>query len=558
MGIMRIEVLQTVKRGRSLLQWVSLFSLCVLLVVSCGAPKTSPSSGANNGANGASSGANNGRITIGTTLKAETVDPADAYELFPGILLYNLGDRLYTYKTGTTDLEPQLASALPSISADGLTYKIPLRKGVTFHDGSAFNAEAMAFSIKRFMQNGGRPAFLLSDKIAAVTATGDSELTITLKAPFSAFPALLAFSGVTPVQPKAYAIGAGKFKPKEFIGTGPYKLAKFGTDSIRLDAYEGYWGTKPANKGIDIQLVTSPANLYNTFRTGGLDVAYQTLDPDQIRTLEQGAKQGGWQVIQSGTNTVNYMVLNVKSEPLNNVKVRQAIASSIDRNLLNQRVFQGQAEPLYSLLPTTFPLYKPVFKDKYGDGQYDKAKQLLTEAGFSQAKPLSLEIWYSSSSTTRGLVASTVKAAIEQKLPGLVNVKLNSVESGTLFDNLDKGTYPATLLDWYPDYYDAETFIDPFLSCEKGSVEKGCDAGQSQAGGSFYYSDRANSLLKKQRSEKDPKTRNADFIQLQDLLGEDVPYIPLWQNKDYVFAQGKVQGVAIQPSQQFLFGQIKK
>ncbi|MBI4779726.1 MAG: peptide ABC transporter substrate-binding protein [Oscillatoriophycideae cyanobacterium NC_groundwater_1537_Pr4_S-0.65um_50_18] len=534
---------------RSLLRQLGLFSLCLLVAVSCGTPKTAaPSSPA----------ANNGRVTMGTTLKAETVDPADAYELFSGILLSNLGDRLYTYKTGTTELEPQLASALPEISANGLTYKIPLRSGVTFHDGSPFNAEAMAFSIQRFMQNGGRPAFLLSDKIAQVTATGDAELTITLKAPFAAFPALLAFSGVTPVPPKAYEIGAGKFKPKAFIGTGPYKLANFGTDSIRLDAYEGYWGEKPANKGMDIQLVTSPANLYNSFRTGGLDIAYQTLDPDQIRTLEQGANQGGWQVIQAGTNTVNYMVLNAKSEPLNNVKVRQAIAALIDRNLLNQRVFQGQAEPLYSLLPTTFPLYKPVFKDNYGDGQYDKAQQLLTEAGFSPAKPLAFELWYSSSSTTRGLVASTLKAAIDEKLPGLVNLTLNSVESGTLFDNLDKGTYQATLLDWYPDYYDAETFIDPFLSCDKGSVEQGCESGQSQAGGSFYYSDRANTLLKKQRSETDSKVRDADFIQLQDLLGEDVPYIPIWQNRDYVFAQGTVQGVAIQPSQQFLFGQIKK
>lgn len=147
---------------RSFWRFVGLLSLCWLVAVSCGAPK--PATLAN------SPGVNNGRVTLGTTLKAETVDPADAYELFSGILLSNLGDRLYTYKPGTTELEPQLATALPNISADGLTYKIPLRTGVTFHDGSPFNAEAMAFSMQRFMQNGGRPAFLLSDKVAAVAA----------------------------------------------------------------------------------------------------------------------------------------------------------------------------------------------------------------------------------------------------------------------------------------------------------------------------------------------------------------------------------------------------
>ena len=535
---------------RSLLRFWGLFSLCLLLVVSC-VPRTVNNTGG--------AGGNNGRITVGTTLKAETVDPADAYEIFPDILLYNLGDRLYTYKSGSTDLEPQLATAMPKVSSDGLTYTIPLRQGVTFHDGSPFNAAAMVFSIKRFMKNGGRPTFLLSDKImASVAATGEFELTIILKQPFAAFPSLLAFSGITPVPPKAYEIGAGKFKPSQFIGTGAYKLGKFGTDSIRLDPYENYWGEKPANKGVDIQLVTSPANLFNAFRTGGLDIAYQTLDPDQIRTLQQGATQNGWQVIQAETNTINYLVLNSKAKPLDNVKVRQAIAAMIDRNLLNQRVFQGQADPLYSLLPTTFPIYKAIFKEKYGDGDFDKAKQLLSEAGITEAKPLSFDLWYSSSSTSRGLVAATLKAAIEEKLPKLVTVNLNSVETGTLFDNLDKGTYPAVILDWYPDYYDPETFIEPFLSCEKGSVATGCQEGQSRAGGSFYYSDRANQMIKSQHSEQDTKVRDATFTQLQDLLATDVPYIPLWQNKDYVFAQKSVQGVTIQPSQQFLFSQIKK
>jgi peptide/nickel transport system substrate-binding protein len=495
---------------------------------------------------------------MGTTLKATTLDPADAYQLFPGILLSNLGDRLYAYKPGTTELAPQLATAMPQVSADGLTYTIPLRTGVTFHDGSPFNAEAMAFSINRFMANNGAPAFLLSEKVASVKASGANELAIVLKEPFAAFPALLAFSGITPVPPKAYESGAGKFKPSTFIGTGPYKLAEFSPTLIRLDPYEGYWGEKPANKGIDIQIISSPANLFNTFKTKGLDIAYQTLDPDQIRSLVDGSKQGGWQVIEAGATSTNFMTLNIKSKPLDNVKVRQAIASMIDRNLLNKRVFQGQAELLYSLLPTGFPLYQPVMKNKFGDGNYTKAKALLAEAGINESNPLNLEIWYSSNSTVRNLVATTLKASIEQNLKGIVNVIPNTVEAATLFANLDKGTYPTTLLDWYPDFYDADTYMQPFLACDKGSVAKGCEAGQSQLGGSFYFSDRANDLIKKQRAEQKTEVRNAVFSQLQDLLAEDVPYIPLWQNKDYIFAQPTVQGVTIQPTQQFLLWQIKK
>lgn len=540
---------------RRLLQWLGLFGLCLALAVSCGRSQNTASNPATTSGNGSSG---NGRITLGTTLEVRTLDPADAYELFPGILLYNMGDRLYTYKPGTTELEPQLASALPEVSSDGLTYKIPLREGVKFHDGTPFDAAAMEFSINRFIQNGGRPAFLLSDRVTSVEATGTNEITIKLKEPFAAFPALLAFSGLTPVSPKAYEAGSGKFKPNTFVGTGPYKLAQFAPDSVRLDANPDYWGEKPANQGIDIQIISSAANLYNTFRTGGLDVAYQTLDPDQIRSLSDGAKQGGWQVIEAGTNVINYMVLNQKDKPLDNVKVRQAIAAMIDRKLIVDRVFQGQAEPLYSLIPNTFPVYKPVFQEKFGDGDMEKAKTLLQEAGISTNNPLDLQIWYSSSSTTRNLVASTLKASIEQKLPGLVNVKLDSVETATLFSNLDKGTYPTVLLDWYPDFYDADTFIQPFLSCDKGSATAGCEEGQSQSGGSFYYSDQANKLIQQQRSEQDPKARDQEITKLQELTAEDVPYIPLWQTKDYIFAKGNLQGVSIQPTQQFLLWQIKK
>ncbi|NER83374.1 MAG: peptide ABC transporter substrate-binding protein, partial [Leptolyngbya sp. SIO1D8] len=283
------------RRWRSLLQFSALFTVCLALIVACGG---SPSPEADTSGETATA-EGNGRITMGTTLTARTLDPADAYEIFPGILLHNLGDQLYAYEPGTTDLIPQLAADMPTVSEDGLTYVIPLREDVTFHDGTPFNAEAMAFSIQRFMENGGRPAFLLAEKIESIEATGDAELTITLKAPFAAFTALMTFWGVTPVPSNTYEIAEGSFIPDSFIGTGPYKLASFSSDAIKLDVNEDYWGEKPANDGIDIQIFTSPANLYNTFQTGGIDVAYQTLDPDQIAALERDADSGGWQVIEA-------------------------------------------------------------------------------------------------------------------------------------------------------------------------------------------------------------------------------------------------------------------
>ena len=498
------------------------------------------------------------RISVGTTLKPRTLDPADNYELAGLNIIYNIGESLYTYKVGTTEIEPLLATAMPQISDDGLIYTIPVREGVTFHDGTAFNAEAMAFSLQRFIENGGKPAFLLGDAIASIEATGEYELKITLKQPFAAFPALLAFPGTCAVSPKAYKIGAGQFNPNILVGTGKYKLGQFKSDSISLNVNENYWGEKPANQGVNVQVYAgNSANLFNSFKTGAVDVGYQSLDPQQIDTLINSA-ENNWQVIEGSGTVVNYLVLNLQQEPLNQPAVRQAVASIINRALINQRVLKDRAEPIYSLIPTAFESYQASFEKLYGDGNVDKAKELLTEAGYSSENPAIIEIWHPSGSITRGIVSDTIKAYTEQELGGMIQFIPNSVESASFFGNLSKGVYSTALVDWYPDFLDPDNYIQPFMACSKGSPNTGCEEGAAQSRGSFYYSDRANQLIEQSRNEQDPAKRQTIFVELQQLLAQDVPYVPLWQTKDYAFAQNNVGGVVINPSQNFPFWTIKR
>jgi peptide/nickel transport system substrate-binding protein len=502
--------------------------------------------------------AGDGRITVSTTQKPRTLDPADAYELASLGLLFNMSDRLYTYEPGSTEIKPQLATALPKVSQDGLTYTIPLRQGVVFHDETPFNAKAMEFSIQRFISNKGKPSFLLSDIVDSVKATGDYELTIKLNKPFAAFPSLLAFSGVCAVSPKAYKIGAGKFQPNTFVGTGPYKLAQYGTDALRFDVFDKYWGEKPANKGVNVQIQTSPANLFNAFRTGAVDVAYLSLQPDQIRSLEESAKKGDWQAISAESSVVSYMALNRNQKPLDKPEVRAAIAAMIDRPLIMERALFGQANPLYSMIPTTFNVSQPLFKDKYGDANFEQAKQLLTTAGFSKTNPAKVQIWYPSNSPNRSLAAQTIKALADTKLDGILQFEVKPVEAATFFKEGPKGLYPATLLDWYPDFLDPDNYVQPFLSCSKGSVEKGCQEGGSQSLGSFYYSETINKLIDQQRQESNPEARQKIFAEIQKQVVTDVPYIPLWQNKDYVFAQKGVSNVQLDPTQNLVYKTIKK
>ena len=536
---------------RSLVKFLCLFLLCFTVVVACNGNQGSDQT--------PDTRANNGRITYGTTIKPRTLDPADSYEIAGLNMIYNLSDTLYTYELGGTTLKPQLATAMPTVSEDGLTYTIPLREGVVFHDGTPFNGEAMAFSLQRFMDNGGKPSFLLSDTIESVSATGEYELTIQLKKPFAAFTSLLAVTGTCAVSPASYEIGEGKFNPDTFVGTGAYQLADYRTDSLRLEVFEDYWGEKPANQGVDVQIYSgSGANLFNGFRTGAVDLAYQSLEPEQINNLLEGAEGGQWQVIDAPGTALNYLVLNLNQQPLDKPEVRQAIAALVDRQLIIQRGLQGQGEPAYSLIPPAFASHKGVFKDTYGDGDFTKAKELLSEAGHSPSNPAIVQIWYPSSSTMRSRVAATLKALADQELGGALVFEPNSVEGTTFFKNIRDGVYPAALANWYPDFLDADNYIQPLVACSKGSQTEVCLEGSSQNQGSFYWSDRVNQLIDQQRQAQDPQTRQEILAEIQTTLGEDVPYIPLWLNKEYVFAQSNLKDVKINASQSIPFWTISK
>lgn len=533
--------------GRSILAFILFFGLISYGLVGC-LPQASPPIASDTR-----------HITIGTVLKPRTIDPADSYDLAGLMVVYNLGETLYTYQLGTTTLIPQLAQAMPTLSADGLTYTIPLRSGVTFHDGTSFSAEAMAFSLNRFIKNGGEPSFLLADTIDTVTVKDPQTLVIRLKEPFAAFPALLAFPGACAVSPNAYEIGEGKFNPESFVGTGPYRLTAFNSDSLRLEAFADYWGEKPKNAGINLQLYPSnPANLFNAFRTQAVDVAYQSLQAQQVKALKEDAAKGKGRVIDSSGSVINFMALNMQTDALKQILVRKAIAALIDRKLLNERILQGQGEPLYSMIPKSFAAYQPVFQTAYGDHNIEQAKQFLQQAGFSKENPVRVQIWHSSGSIPNSIVAALLKALSKRDLDNAIQFEPNSIAGAAFFRNVGKGLYESTLSNWYPDFLDPDNYIYPFLDCAKGSVQKGCEEGGAQSQGSFYYNPKMNELIAQQRRELDSEKRNAIFGEIQTLLAQDIPYIPLWQTKDFAFAQNAIAGAVINPSQTFPFWTLEK
>ncbi|MCA1904385.1 MAG: ABC transporter substrate-binding protein [Cyanobacteria bacterium KgW148] len=493
------------------------------------------------------------RIVIGTTSQIRTLDPADAYEFWAGNILVHLTDRLYTYRPGTTELMPQLARDFPQISEDGLVYRIPLRSGVKFQDGSSFDSGAMAFSLRRFMDKGGAPSFLLKDAIDRLETPRPDELVIYLKSPLPFFLKLLAFSGAGAVSPQFYQ-SQPDFVSDRVVGTGAYELTEYIPGNVlRLRPFRNYWGGKTKNQGIDIQFFSSSANLLNAFKTRAVDVAYQTLSPYQVRNLENQAPQKNWQVVKGASSTILYMSLNVTQPPLDDPRVRQALALAIDRELVADRVFMGQRTPLYSLLPTTLDQSRPVFHH-----DLDQAKQLLKEAGFKPDRPALISLWYSPRFGGNGdLIAATLQASLERDLQGLLQLDPQPVETTTAYALIDQGVYPAFLFDWVPDILDSDNFIHPFLSCDRAVAGK-CIEGSSHFQGSFFFNQELNNLIQQQRQTIKKEERQKTIDQIQELSAVYVPFIPLWQNQEYAFAQANIKGVKLEPTQILDFTSLQK
>jgi peptide/nickel transport system substrate-binding protein len=505
------------------------------------------------------------RIVLGTTSKIRTLDPADANEFFISNVFYNTLERLYTYKEGSNEIVPQLASAMPKVSEDGLIYTVPVRTGIKFHDRTNFNAYTMKFALERFMNSKGAPAYILTDVIEAISAPNEAELVFKLKQPLQFFPKFLAFTGAAAISPQVYKhiknekTGKLLFLPDKLVGTGPYQVTQFVEGSyLRLDSFPDYWGRKSANRGIDIQFFSSNANLLNAFKTGAVDVAFQTLTPTQVKSVETNAKQNGWTIASAQGATILYMVLNTQQAPLNDVRVRQALAAAIDRPLLESRIFFNQRAPLYSLIPSAFAESKPVFEQKYGNGNGKLSRQLLEAAGYSDDKPAQISIWYPPKYGGNGdLIASTLRASIQKNVGKILQIETERVENTVGYAFLDKGVYPAYLLDWVPDILDPDNYIKPFLECEEAEGDR-CKKGGSQFQGSFYNNPIMNDLIAKQRKESDSVKRSQLLQNIQEILAQDVPFIPLWQSKEYAFAQKGVEGVKIEPNQQLPYWNISK
>ena len=319
------------------------------------------------------------------------------------------------------ELVPAIAESYSvNDSADQYTFK--LRQGVKFHNGKDVTISDVVWSLSRAAGlETGEP--LVSDvaNIAAVTAADDTTVVIDLKKPDTEFLAHITTAiipeGIDPLS--------------EVVGTGPYKfVSRVVQSEIVLEKFDEYWGEPAHLDKVTLKIIENPETLVMSLRSGAVDMAVR-LNANQIKTLTN------LKVLEGSSNIVQALYLKNAVKPFDDVRVRQALCYALDKHEIIDLASDGYGSPVgSSMFPAFGKYFMPELTDYYTK-DLDKAKELLTEAGYPDGFEFTITV--PSTMQTHVDVAQTI---VELLRPIGVTAKVDQVEWAT----------------WYSDAYQNRQF----------------------------------------------------------------------------------------------------
>ncbi len=311
-------------------------------------------------------------ITLGMVLEPPSLDPTgNTAAAIDEIVYANVFEGLTRFGPDGTIL-PALAASW-DIEDDGRTYIFHLQKGVKFHDGADFDASDAVFTLDRARAEDSTNAQkVLFEGIETVEATDPATLRVTLKAPDGMFPFKMAWGDAVMLDTGSAADAATR--P---IGTGPFRFADWRQgDSIRLDAFDGYWDEAPALKSATFRFIADPTAAFAAMMAGDVDAFPIYPAPE---TLAQLGADPRFRVIVGTTEGETILATNNAVQPLNDQRVRKAIAHAINRQELIDGAMFGYGTPI----GTHFAPHHPDYIDLTATSDHDPeaSKALLAEAG---------------------------------------------------------------------------------------------------------------------------------------------------------------------------------
>ncbi len=443
-----------------------------------------------------------GEITFGLESDISSLMPGVAAQPADKVITLGIYDTLTTYVDG--QVEPYLAETLEGNESLDV-WEMTLREGVTFHDGTPLNADAVVKHFERLKD----PAVACPclDTVSIIDTMempdGPEGLSVTfhLTGPSVSFPDMLAGSSGYIESPTAMAELGDAFNNQP-VGTGPFRLAEFRPgERVVLEAYEGYWRTDengiqlPYLDRITFLPIHQGSQRVTALQSGQIDM-FQTADSDTIAQSEELGFAA--QKISGSSSTI--VLFNTSKPPFDDVKARQAFAYAINKDVINERVYDGVREPSYSGFATDSPYFNPdALSPEYDP---EKAEQLVEELGGME------------------FTLSCINSEESNDILRLSEQMLEQVGMEVELEMQEQGTYVQRIFSKSGDYeaacFRSSHFIEP------DAIRPGLttdDAGNL----TFYSNPEVDQLLEEARQTDDFETRKELYFEVQEITTEELP-----------------------------------
>lgn len=458
-------------------------------------------------------------LVFGRGGDSTSLDPSRTTEGEAFKVTINLFETLLTFEEEGTAVEPGLAKSWEP-SEDGLTYTFELQEGVTFHDGTDFNAEAVVKNFERWASGdaemfpyyntmfGGEDGSI----IESVTAEGEHTVVFKLTRPQAPFLKNLAMDMFAIASPTAYEEQGDDDFERNPVGTGPFKFVEWKpNDSITVERFDDYWqeGLPKLGKVIFRSIPDNAARL-NSLLAGEIDLA-DGINPSDGATIEDNADL---QLFERPSMNIGYLGLTVTRPPFDNKLVRQAINHAIDKESIINAFFEGRAESAKNPMPPSISGYN----DEIEEYAYDpeKAKELLEEAGFGDG--FEMDLWAMPVPRPYMPDGEKVAEVIQKNLADIgVTAKIVSHEWATYLDLASKGDADTFMLGWTGDNGDPDNFLYALLDED--------NIGSNNY--TYFKNDEMHELLIEAQTEIDEEKRIELYKKAQEIIHEEAPWVPL-------------------------------
>jgi peptide/nickel transport system substrate-binding protein len=474
----------------------------------------------------ATSGRAQTTLRVGLAEDPDVLDPTLSRTYVGRIVFASFCDKLFDIDE-KLNIVPQLALSHET-SADGKEVTIKLRPGVKFHDGEPFDAEAAKFSLDRHMTMQGsfrKPELATLDHVDVVDPM---TIKLVLKTPFSPLIAQLTDRAGMMIAPKAAKEAGDKFGQHP-VCAGPYKFVeRVQQDRIVFEKFADYWNKDNVfiDRVVFLPIVDATVRLAN-LKSGGLDLIERVLATD-IKYVRADLRLKLSTALELGYRGLIINTGNDKNKgPLGqSEKVRQALDLSIDREAINQVVFNGEFTPGNQWVSPQHPYYQKAFPVQKRD--IARAKALLKESG--AALPVSVDFMVPKGAENEAVAQVIQSMAAEAGF----DLKIRLIEFATSFKQAQAGEFQM-FMDGWSGRIDPDGNSYGFLHTK---------APQNEA---FYSNPEADKLLEDARLVTDPAQRKAIYEKMTKTVLNDKPLIYLYHRKLLIAHTTKLEGYKQMP-----------